>query len=216
MRESLDDKKRERDKYVGLVDSDIKSINFRTNAHIEFLKFLGSTILVGFFFMWSSSNSDSNFFKMLEHNKIFLYCILSIPYLCYIVFLICLIKSAYARRGELDLNFYQKYSFQKELFARFLLKKMGWNKEVNYKKIIKNYEECVKNIEFNFFEFRDFVESYITKKYKFDFPIQFFEHFSYLILYNEDIEGTLISEDNEYIFIVQKNEDFILHMIKVL
>ena len=47
--ENIEDKKRQRDKYEILVDSDIKSINFNANSLENFLKFFFSTIVLGAF-----------------------------------------------------------------------------------------------------------------------------------------------------------------------
>ena len=48
--ENIEDKKRQRDKYEILVDSDIKSINFNANSLENFLKFFFSTIVLGAFY----------------------------------------------------------------------------------------------------------------------------------------------------------------------
>ena len=64
--ENIEDKKSQRDKYEILVDSDIKSIIFNTNSLENFLKFFFSTIVLGAFYMWCSSNMESNFFVCMD------------------------------------------------------------------------------------------------------------------------------------------------------
>lgn len=142
MHESLDDKKRERDKYINLVDSDIKSIKFDTKAHIKYIKFICGTVLLGFLYMWCSSNNDSNFFKALDNNSIFLYAVVSIPYILILLLLYFVYKSAKAIRGKIDLTYYQKYVFQRKIFAEFILHKLGYNNgAIGVKEILAKFNE---------------------------------------------------------------------------
>lgn len=216
MHESLDDKKRERDKYINLVDSDIKSIKFDTTAHIKYIKFICGTVLLGFFYMWCSSNNDSNFFKTLESNSIFLHVNVFMPYIIILFLLFFVYKSAIAIRGKIDLNYYQKYAFQRKIFAEFILHKLGYsNGTIGVKEILAKFKKYDKDVEFDYYEFRDYVDRFIKTRYKFDYPELFIENFTLLILYNEEVEGTLVKLNKEdYVFIVKNNIDFILHVLK--
>lgn len=213
MKETLEDKKRERDKYIQLVDSDIKNMDFDINAHKKYVKFIVGTVALGFFYMWCSSNEESNFFRLLNENTLFIYFFATVPYVLIILFLFFVLKSAIARKGKIDLSFYQEYTFQKKIFGKFLMKKMGYNEDIEIAKIIDKYKICKDDITFDYYEFRNYVKDFIEKRYKFDYPELFFEHLTWLILYNEEVRGTLIKEsDYDFIFIVERNIDFIMHI----
>lgn len=215
MNETFEDKKRERNRYSILVSADIKSMNFKTNAHIDYLKFVFGTIFIGAFFMWSSSNKDSNFFRLLNENEVFKYVVAFTPYILIIIFYFFLIKSAKARRAKIDITFFQEYTFQKIIFADYIIKKLGYdNRELDYQEIIKHYEQS-EDIEIEYYEFQKFVTSYFEKRYKLDYPELFFSHFTWLILYNEDTNGTLVRVDEvRYVFIIKNNIDFIIHVLR--
>lgn len=212
--ENLEDKKRQRDKYEILVDSDIKSINFNTDSLDNFLKFFFGTIVLGAFYMWCSSNMESNFFVYMENYRdIYYKIIILLPTIFWIIYLILLIKKAIAIKNRINIKNEQKYVVQRRIFGEFIKKKICNNdKEISIKDALKLFRDAEKDINFEFNDFVQYIDSYLMK-YKLTFPYNFSRNFSYLILYNEEINGTLIKQYGyEYTFILKENEDFIMRM----
>lgn len=211
--ENIEDKKRQRDKYEILVDSDIKSINFNTDSLESFLKFFFGTIVLGAFYMWCSSNMESNFFVYIDqYRDIFYIIIIIFPTIFWIVYLILLVKKAVRLKNKINIENEQNYVVQRRIFGEFIKKKIRNNdKEISIEDALKLFKEAKNDINFDFNEFVQYIDSYLMK-YKLTFPYNFSRNFSYLILYNEEINGTLIKQYNEYTFILKENKDFIMRI----
>lgn len=211
--ENIEDKKRQRDKYEILVNSDIKSINFNTDSLEGFLKFFFGTIVLGAFYMWCSSNMESNFFVYIDKYRDMSYrVIIILPTIFWIIYSILLVKKAVALKKRINIENEQNYVVQRRIFGEFIKKKICNNdKEISIKDALKLYEDAENDIKFCFNDFVQYIDSYLMK-YKLKFPYNFSRNFSYLILYNEEINGTLIKQYNEYTFILKENEDFIMRI----
>lgn len=212
--ENIEDKKRQRDKYEILVDSDIKSINFNIDSLECFLKFFFGTIVLGAFYMWCSSNMESNFFVYIDKYQDISYrVIIILPMIFWIIYLILLVKKAVALKNRINIENEQNYVVQRRIFGEFIKKKICNNdKEISVEDALKLYKHAEYDINFYFNEFVQYIDSYLMK-YKLKFPYNFSRNFTYLILYNEEINGTLIKQYNdEYTFVLKENEDFIMRI----
>ena len=212
--ENIEDKKRQRDKYEILVDSDIKSINFNANSLENFLKFFFSTIVLGAFYMWCSSNMESNFFVCMDKYRDLFYGIIIIfPMIFWIIYSILLVKKAVALKNKINIQNEQNYVVQRRIFGEFIKRRIcNSDKEISIEDALKLFRDPENDINFEFNDFVQYIDSYLMK-YKLTFPYNFSRNFSYLILYNEEINGTLIKQYGyEYTFILKGNEDFIMRM----
>ena len=214
--ESMEDKKRQRDKYEILVDSDIKSIRFNADFLENVMKFFFGTIVLGAFFMWCSSNNDSNFFVFInKHKDIFYQAIVILPTILWIIYFILMIKKVTILCNQINIQYEQNYVAQREIFGNFIKKQLCNDKteEITYKDVLYLYENAKDDITFDFNEFVKYIDSWFMK-YKLKFPFNFSYHFSYLVLYNEEICGTLIKQNtDEYTFIVKENRDFLMKVL---
>lgn len=137
--ENIEDKKRQRDKYEILVDSDIKSINFNTDSLESFLKFFFGTIVLGAFYMWCSSNMESNFFVYIDqYRDIFYIIIIIFPTIFWIAYLILLVKKAVRLKNKINIENEQNYVVQRRIFGEFIKKKIRNNdKEISIEDALK-------------------------------------------------------------------------------
>lgn len=211
MEESLEDKKRQRDKFELLVDSDIKATKFNAESHKHFLMFFLGTVVLGAFFMWCSSTTESNFFVLYKEERIKTMVILVItqgPFLCvmYLMF-----KDILTTRKKFDIEIAQDYIIQRRIFSTFLKQKIKTEGNIKSESEMLNLiKMSTKDISFEYNEFWMFISTYISKNYKFNFPTRFNDHLTNLILYNEELEGTLIKENKRnYTFIIEGNMDFV-------
>lgn len=103
--------------------------------------------------------------------------------------------------------------YGRKIYQKFILDKVGYKKEDS---IIKNIDEAKKlyknHGDIHFFEdkFSEYLYKYYLK-YCLDFSYDFYKNLVKVILLENEINGTLIKEENgRYTFIVRDNLEFLM------
>lgn len=199
--------------YETMVRQEISKVNFNISIHKEVLKVLFSTVLSGFFFAWCSSSSESFLATIISENKWAMILICSLPVIFIMLYEISLVFSARNIRKKLDFEMEMSSVYWRKIYQGFILDKVGFKREDN---IIKNIDEAKKlyknhgDIHFFEDEFSDYLYKYYLK-YCLDFSFDFYKNLAKVILLENEINGTLIKEENgRYTFIVKDNLEFLM------
>jgi len=212
----------ERIRYDLLVEKQSSSIDFNENIYEKVRNFFVVTVGIGIMLAWlSSSPGDSNLYKVYDaiktqipYGEVLLK--VQVPIFAILIWLYLQIFGAKNKVRKLVFKSLFSYVKQDELFKSFITKLIVDKEKVNIEDeekivqlwdIIKNKD--IYDICFDKADFEDYLKEHL-KKYINKFPLFFLSNFTYLILYNECVENTLVhgSDDgnHEFTSIISKND----------
>lgn len=207
------DKETKKVQYELMVKQELSKITFNINVHKEVLKVFLSTIVSGFFFTWCSSSEESFLPVFIKENQWAMIIICSLPIIIALIYETSLVMSARNIRRKIDFEMEMSYVYWKKIYQKFILDKIGYKKDDNITKNLNEAKRLYKNQEDIYFfedEFSDYLYKYYLK-YHLDVSYDFYKNLAKVILLENEINGTLISEENDrYTFIVKDNIEFLL------
>lgn len=206
------DKEFLRVQYELLVRLELNKVKFNINIHIEVMKAILSTVVAGFFFAWCSSSEESFLQVSIRENEWVRIVICCLPVFFALLYDIAIVIAAINRRKRIDFDAEMTSVYWRKIYKKFVLGKIGCKKGENYvqnmtvaKKIFKNHEDVC----FYEDEFSDYLQEYYLK-YRLDLSFEFYKNLAKVILLENEINGTLISEETgRYVFVVKDNIEFI-------
>lgn len=103
--------------------------------------------------------------------------------------------------------------YWRKRYQQFILSKVGYEKNDDFSKNMQEIKNiCKEHDDITFFEdeFLDYLFKYYSK-YKFDVSFDFYSNLAKVILLENEINGTLIKDNNQqYTFIVKDNIELLL------
>lgn len=206
------DKEFLRVQYELLVRLELNKVKFNINKHIDVMKAILSTVVAGFFFAWCSSSEESFLQVSIRENEWIRIVIFCLPVFFALLYDGAIVIAAINRRKRIDFDAEMTYVCWRKIYQKFILGKIGCKKGENIvqnmtiaKKTFKNH----KDVCFYQDEFSDYLQEYYLK-YRLDLSFDFYKNLAKVILLDNEINGTLISEEKgRYVFVVKDNIEFI-------
>lgn len=205
-----EDKEAMKVQYESMVRQELSKVNFNINVHKEVIKGILTTIVSGFFFAWCSSSDESFWPVLVRENEWAKIAIYSLPTILFVIYEISIVISTYNRWKKIDFEAEMSSVYWRKIYQKFILDKIGYQKDENIIKNLDKAKQLYKNHEdIHFFEdeFSDYLYKYYDK-YKIDVSFDFYKNLAKVILLENEIRGTLINEENgRYTFIVKDNTE---------
>lgn len=199
--------------YEAMVRQEISKVKFNVNIHKEVLKFILSTVLSGFFFAWCSSSAESFLPTFIRENECIKILICSLPIIVTIIYEISLVLSVRNIRKKLDFEKEMSSVYWRKIYQKFILDSVGYKRDADFTKNMNEAKKLYKNhADIHFFEddFSNYLYNHYSK-YHLDFSYDFYKNLAKMILIENEINGTLINEENgRYTFVVKDNIEFLM------
>ena len=201
-----------RNQYKAAVMDDLKRIDFKTDTMKRYIMFITTVIIPGLFFAMCSAGDTSYLPTILNKHPIIILIALAIYEIVSVIIIVRCFKNI-SKEHVIMKEFTDP--FLKRKYGKYLLKILGVDCTKGKDFIINEIKQLMKSKKDQKISINEF-ETFLLHEcehWKLNVSPEFYKNLAKTIILTRVIDGTLIEDKEDYIFILENNEDLFLSNI---